>query len=55
MKIVVETEEEAVNLARELTVLNSTIRLSNIDYIKQASAETLLCGLRDAIVVEGGA
>jgi hypothetical protein len=55
MKILVSNEEEAVNVARRLTVLNSTIRLSNINYVEQASVETFLCALRDSICVEGTA
>jgi hypothetical protein len=52
MKILVSNEEDAVSIARSLTVLNSTIRLSNINYIEQASAETFLCALRDSVCVE---
>jgi hypothetical protein len=52
MKVLISNEEEAVNVARRLTVLNSTIRLSNINYVEQASAETLLCALRDSICAE---
>jgi hypothetical protein len=52
MKILVNNEEEAVNVARRLTVLCNTIRLSNINYVEQSSAETFLCALRDSVCIE---
>jgi hypothetical protein len=52
MKILVNNEEEAVNVARRLTVLCNTIRLSSINYVEQSSAETFLCALRDSVCIE---
>jgi hypothetical protein len=51
MKIIVETEEEAVNVCRVLVKICNDIRLSNIDPILQTSHEQFLCSIRDSVEV----
>ena len=51
----VENEQEAVNVARQLTVMCNDIRMAFItDEIKAQSFEAFLCVIRDSIQVMRG-
>jgi hypothetical protein len=51
MKIIVETEEEAIEVSRQLVKICNDFRYSNIDPMLQTAYENFLCELRDSVEV----